>query len=561
MTKTVLVVEDEFVTRNCYRVALETAGWTMTEAHDGEAALMALRKGLKPDAIVLDLRLPDLSGVEVLRRAEEEHLPLPAVIVISGVLDNEALRQLANQRVQAIIAKPVDLELLARIVQSVVDGSALALNELRAAAEGRQLELQIGDHPGGRMYGFLRPADIESRRTWLEAEAEWLSAEAHQREQALTGYLKSCSLAPVAWAATEPLLLVGRRWNSWYPGFFAVRGGAYAIVGARAVDGTAPAALIDPGFRALEGLRELGLPVGSLEHCLLTHNHPDHIASVFEYLCLRHALGRPSVLHCAESVRANLETLAGPGTGVIGFKGDPIELFDAYDCPDGARRIHVSPFPTSHVDGGQLGETIGLMLSSRRGPNKERPDSVVGMAALLGDTDYFPDEGGGRSESILHLLAHPRLRVAVVHIGSAQLKQKAGKHLYLSGLKALLQHLDVERQLHVPDAREKPLLVLVSEWGLEHATAEQIAAGAPGAADLAAAFSRESLIEKTIYLLQDMLPLETITLLPADFGLWVGIDTGRIYLDGIRPVPPESVRFEVAGPGLKYSIAAEAAGA
>jgi hypothetical protein len=90
------------------------------------------------------------------------------------------------------------------------------------------------------------------------------------------------------------------------------------------------------------------------------------------------------------------------------------------------------------------------------------------------------------------------------------------------------------------------LLVLVSEWGLEHATKEQIAKvrgrSLPG-------FNSYSPIVETItYLKRD---LKKIHLVPADIGLVVGIESGNIYLDG-NAVSPERIEFVPTEDGLKY---------
>lgn len=70
-TKTdVLVVDDEVQIRRLLRATLEGAGYAMREAATGQLALneIAFRQ---PDAVVLDLGLPDMSGLEVLRRLRE----------------------------------------------------------------------------------------------------------------------------------------------------------------------------------------------------------------------------------------------------------------------------------------------------------------------------------------------------------------------------------------------------------------------------------------------------------------------------------------------------------
>lgn len=86
MNPTALIIDDETAIRRLLRVALESAGYSVLEAENGQQGLteIALRR---PDVIVLDLGLPDMSGQEVLRRLREwSDVP----VVILSVQDDEA---------------------------------------------------------------------------------------------------------------------------------------------------------------------------------------------------------------------------------------------------------------------------------------------------------------------------------------------------------------------------------------------------------------------------------------------------------------------------------------
>jgi two-component system KDP operon response regulator KdpE len=66
----ILVVDDEAQLRRLLRLTLEEAGYTVREAETGEAALREFARRA-PDAVILDLGLPDLPGVEVLARLRQ----------------------------------------------------------------------------------------------------------------------------------------------------------------------------------------------------------------------------------------------------------------------------------------------------------------------------------------------------------------------------------------------------------------------------------------------------------------------------------------------------------
>ena len=76
----VLVVDDEAVLAEMVSMALRYEGWNITTAADGASAISAAR-GTRPDAVVLDIMLPDMSGLDVLRRLREHSPHLPVLLL------------------------------------------------------------------------------------------------------------------------------------------------------------------------------------------------------------------------------------------------------------------------------------------------------------------------------------------------------------------------------------------------------------------------------------------------------------------------------------------------
>lgn len=82
MAFSVLIVDDHDPYRAWARVVLEQAGYAVVgEAADGAHGLAAARR-LHPDAVLLDIRLPDIDGFEVARRLASDSAS-PAVVLIS----------------------------------------------------------------------------------------------------------------------------------------------------------------------------------------------------------------------------------------------------------------------------------------------------------------------------------------------------------------------------------------------------------------------------------------------------------------------------------------------
>jgi two-component system KDP operon response regulator KdpE len=109
----VLVIDDEPQIRRLLRLTLSDAGYAVREAATGQAGLDEIARH-SPDAVILDLGLPDLSGVEVLKRLREKHA---VPVLILSVFGQEARKVAAlDAGADDYLTKPFgDGELLARL--------------------------------------------------------------------------------------------------------------------------------------------------------------------------------------------------------------------------------------------------------------------------------------------------------------------------------------------------------------------------------------------------------------------------------------------------------------
>ena len=76
----VLVADDESVLAEMVSMALRYEGWNIVTAGDGASAVAAAR-AQRPDVVVLDVMLPDMSGLDVLRKLREENPQLPVLLL------------------------------------------------------------------------------------------------------------------------------------------------------------------------------------------------------------------------------------------------------------------------------------------------------------------------------------------------------------------------------------------------------------------------------------------------------------------------------------------------
>ena len=91
---TILIIDDEAPMRRLLRLCLEDAGWKVNECDAGQPGLIEIA-AIRPDAILLDLGLPDLSGQEVLRRIREWS-QVPIVIISVQESADEKITALEN---------------------------------------------------------------------------------------------------------------------------------------------------------------------------------------------------------------------------------------------------------------------------------------------------------------------------------------------------------------------------------------------------------------------------------------------------------------------------------
>jgi DNA-binding response OmpR family regulator len=117
----VLLVEDNADTRGMYATFFGSEGFRVLEASDGLQALIQLA-GEKPDLMLLDLGLPRLNGVQVLRMIRQQpRLADIPVVVVSGQLD--LLNAADDIAADVVCPKPCEPADLMRVVRAILDRS------------------------------------------------------------------------------------------------------------------------------------------------------------------------------------------------------------------------------------------------------------------------------------------------------------------------------------------------------------------------------------------------------------------------------------------------------
>lgn len=121
-----LLVDDSPEVRTIIKdAALQLKEWSVVEAENGQIALEALKKGLRPTLCLCDLRMPVLDGLAFVKavRAEEALAKTP-IMMITGDSSAATVRQFAELHVSGYIVKPFDVEKLQAVLRHAAQGGA-----------------------------------------------------------------------------------------------------------------------------------------------------------------------------------------------------------------------------------------------------------------------------------------------------------------------------------------------------------------------------------------------------------------------------------------------------
>lgn len=159
----VLVVDDEPPIRRFLRTSLSAQGYHVLEAENGVEALDQIDRN-SPDVVVLDLGLPDMDGVEAIRRLRDRGLTIP-IVVLSSRTDETGKVQALDLGADDYVTKPFGMdELLARLraalrhrlqqqgEKPIFRGGDLAVDLVRRVVTVRGEEIRLSP----REYDLLR---------------------------------------------------------------------------------------------------------------------------------------------------------------------------------------------------------------------------------------------------------------------------------------------------------------------------------------------------------------------------------------------------------------------
>lgn len=180
----ILVVDDELQILRAMRASLSANGYEVRTAKNGEEALAELRKEM-PELIVLDLVMPDISGLEVCRRVRE-FSKTPIIILSAKGADQDKINAL-DLGADDYVTKPFNLELLLARIRAVlrrtssgeqiddvlkIGGVVVDTKSRKVIVEGKEIKLTPKEFEVLR-YLIIRAGKIVTHRALLQAIWGW----------------------------------------------------------------------------------------------------------------------------------------------------------------------------------------------------------------------------------------------------------------------------------------------------------------------------------------------------------------------------------------------------
>jgi len=121
MPKKILIVEDNELNMKLFHDLLEVHGYVTLQTRDGREALRLAREH-RPDLILMDIQLPEVSGLEVTRWIKEDSelrsIPVIAVTAFAMKGDEEKIR---SGGCEAYIAKPISVSTFLETIEKVLN--------------------------------------------------------------------------------------------------------------------------------------------------------------------------------------------------------------------------------------------------------------------------------------------------------------------------------------------------------------------------------------------------------------------------------------------------------
>ena len=158
----ILLVEDERVTQHRIQKVMEDAGHQVTAVATAAEALQKLDRE-RADLLLLDVWLPEMSGLELLAKMKESGLHPPVVIIITADDTPKTLLEAVRAQAYAFLTKPIDPDELVATIKRALSGARASrpIRVISAKPNWIELALPCDRESAERIQGFLARLDAD----------------------------------------------------------------------------------------------------------------------------------------------------------------------------------------------------------------------------------------------------------------------------------------------------------------------------------------------------------------------------------------------------------------
>ncbi|MBM3133759.1 MAG: sigma-54-dependent Fis family transcriptional regulator [Chloroflexi bacterium] len=203
----ILIVDDDESTRRTLMLIFSKQGYGVESAATGQEALAKARERFFNLAL-LDIKLPDIEGVELLALLKEMHPDLVAIMV-TAYASLETAVQALNKGVSAYITKPLNMDKVLATVRQVLEKQRLVWEKRRAEdalqESRRSMEAVVETVPNAR--------STTASRTTCKPSLLSSACRLNKRQmRALPNSSKNCRSGPIPWPSSTSICIKRKAW-------------------------------------------------------------------------------------------------------------------------------------------------------------------------------------------------------------------------------------------------------------------------------------------------------------------------------------------------------------
>ena len=117
-SKTILVIDDEIEACNLIKSFLNERGYTIITAQNGHNGINSI-KDKKPALVFLDMRMPDMTGIDVLMKLKEDKITAK-IILMTAIDEEKEINKAKELGAIGILKKPVQLQDLSKTIKQYI---------------------------------------------------------------------------------------------------------------------------------------------------------------------------------------------------------------------------------------------------------------------------------------------------------------------------------------------------------------------------------------------------------------------------------------------------------